>query len=1252
MSLINPSTSSSSRPLPPHPELWWWIGRIVVVILCLVWMIGIIWADPLQVWAAEQQRTETNPLRLVVADLVQRITVPGGGMLAWVPLLALVALLGELVLALLTMSRMATMTTTGVCQTYRIRPLSPLIRTKTPEYDPAELWTALLTALATVGSDRVACTISRVPNLPATVGVQIRGRLDAQRPPRPPHPSSRRRPAGRRVGVPPQGRQWLDVRRWRERWRRLNFRQWFAVQRWRERWQDFRRRWQRTPSASPRRPRVAVVQELPSLPLDQRRAQRGPLNPAAAPAVGGDEPTSVATARRALEGVLRAVDDTIALEPWHDPFDAVQPGMVLVSQEVRLALAPHWSLRVPDTDEGGVLRALIRSLAVPAGVVVQEVQIIPNPVNERMTHRWYARGRYWYTRMRSREGMALNPTAEIKHLTRKLGEAHAAVTIRLVAVAASSDPAHLAAARSSLDVMRSALAGLEAVQQLPYAAVRQYLTPIQRPWDCALRRTAPHFPPAFRWLRAGARLVSFVTILLVVGLALSYGHLWQTWGAMPPIAQQGMLGLGLTTIVLAGVTSTWHYALVQPWMILRRVARRRAHYDPFLLPVLLWRQPPILGSAEVGQLWRPPDPRSGAEVAWTPNRILAAPASAFVPNDLHLPDATGRMRPQWLTLGHAFDSAGALRPVGVPLKALHQMMHITAGMGAGKSQAAAAMAAQLIPWGFIILDGKGDDEGGSLASVVARLIPPEEEHRLFILNVLETAFPISLNPLYAYTVAMEYAPSKPASDLAFNAALGLVMGLFERLDPGRWHESPGMQQYALMGAHLVLRTGTSQPGDVPTMAKIARVLEDDTYRSACVVRYPFKRDIVYRFWTERVEGLAESQKSSLQALLRRLDLFMANPITRPMLTVEIPSVDLLKAMETGQIIIIPMPHRTLGGLAPLVGMLILQSIVAAAYARPGDALSRETAPVFIDEVQVFIADGKSPDLEQAFTQLRGFAVPMVILHQSLDQLGDLEPTVLTNAANRLILRTSEPDASTYAKLYSHYGLTPEDIKGMEALHHQYAVTLGPNREQLVFSLRPNAWPTPPPMHDMPIHLGPRAWQQVVAPTNPAWSPEEVQDRHALDRALIRIIYEPSSPTQYDHVAGQLALLPESSWHALLAQWSVLRTTHTHYILTHPGVIPHQPTRQAWVSKLTASRGAILEEVITMRQDLKMVQQGAQPAPAALPPLKAPSPDQPASIPPRIDMPDAEIVAALRQRPPRPDEMPEIAAAFEEDGEDR
>ncbi len=76
-----------------------------------------------------------------------------------------------------------------------------------------------------------------------------------------------------------------------------------------------------------------------------------------------------------------------------------------------------------------------------------------------------------------------------------------------------------------------------------------------------------------------------------------------------------------------------------------------------------------------------------------------------------------------IMVGRARGADGTISPVGPTLRDLRPPMHITAGMGAGKSRALANICQQAIPHGYILLDGKGDDQGGSLAATVRLSIP-------------------------------------------------------------------------------------------------------------------------------------------------------------------------------------------------------------------------------------------------------------------------------------------------------------------------------------------------------------------------------------------------------------------------------------------------------------------------------------------------------------------------------------------------
>jgi hypothetical protein len=98
-------------------------------------------------------------------------------------------------------------------------------------------------------------------------------------------------------------------------------------------------------------------------------------------------------------------------------------------------------------------------------------------------------------------------------------------------------------------------------------------------------------------------------------------------------------------------------------------------------------------------------------------------------------------------------------------------------MGAGKSRALANICQQCVPYGYLLLDGKGDDQGGSLATTVRGTIPLADEPRLVIFDVLATDWPIGLNPLAGIDL------TRPG---AKDQALGQIMAIFARLDPSTW----------------------------------------------------------------------------------------------------------------------------------------------------------------------------------------------------------------------------------------------------------------------------------------------------------------------------------------------------------------------------------------------------------------------------------------------------------------------------------
>ncbi|NTU78497.1 MAG: hypothetical protein HGA45_03700, partial [Chloroflexales bacterium] len=713
-------------------------------------------------------------------------------------------------------------------------------------------------------------------------------------------------------------------------------------------------------------PGLATGRWIRPAPLpDVAAAPTSELGQAVAAAIQGQEP-----------------DCVVRLEA--DPLrTALLPGRALVWQELRLARPAHLPLQAAER-AGATAASVAAAMRLPLGVVAAELQLVAVHRAEAQDVPWRQRGRRRAHRLRRRSDLAVGD--ELRAIEEKVGGERLDMSIRLVAVARGTDD--VPAATAAIAAMRRAL---EQTQSRSGRGVQRLIPAGLRPTRLMViagPSTTSHWRSGLPWL----------------GLAGLAGLVVAAIGA-PSLA-----ALGLTALTLA-LRLGWIRAKLRE---VARVIRRgpRPIREPWLLPAPLWPAPALLALREAAALWALPDAGLLGLFDTQPNRLLPVPADMFVPEG-----AT-----DWITLGHAQRGDGVLAPVGIPLRSLRQMLHVTSAMGGGKSQFDAALIWQLIPWGCLVLDGKGDDRASSLVAVVRQFIPLESEPRLAIVDALDADWPIGLNPLAGIDMR------DPA---AATQALGTVLSILARLDPG-WSESVGMQQYAQMATMLILEGERA-----PTLANLKQALQDEAYRQRLLARCTNIE--VVNFWTVTFPKTSSQQKNSLDALLRRLDNAFVSELTRYMLAIPEPSIDLDLILEEGYILLFPLAHNALGELAEFVAMLMFWSIVRAAYRRPGSDRSRSTVAMFMDEFQVFVGRGNPADLKAATSQLRSLGVGIIPSHQSLKQLLELLEELLQNASNRIILRTGEPDSATYARMYAAFGITSVDIAAQPPAEHQYLV---------------------------------------------------------------------------------------------------------------------------------------------------------------------------------------------------------------------
>lgn len=627
--------------------------------------------------------------------------------------------------------------------------------------------------------------------------------------------------------------------------------------------------------------------------------------------------------------------------------------------------------------------------------------------------------------------------------------------------------------------------------------------------------------PAATWRRDPPRIMDGALLLAATGALIAGAcaaimreplaacAAWSSWGALT----------GMLAALIAGER--------HPAVTWRNMEQRRMTHAPF-----------PMSAAEIGQLWTDP-PEDAHHVERTPNLRLPAPHIAF--------EHDGRS--DWIALATARRTNGEWAPVGVTLRDLRQILHVTAGMGAGKSRLLANIVKQIVDrgYGVCVIDGKGDDKG-ALAWLTLDLVPLERERDIVWIDPLEQRWPVALNPLQTSSDSQEIASQ--------------LLAMMSRLDASGWSKAHGMEQLAM---HAGILVAESEPR--PTLAHVKRALLDESYRTSLLgrVRNPETR----AFWRDVYPGGEKAMRTSRDALVRRIDKVLAPDVVRWLFTSPAPSVRFGELMESRAIVVAPMPVEQLGGIAYAVAVLLVRDLVSAAFRRAGSDMERENWPLIVDEVQVLLDQtGANDDFRTMLTRMRSLGIPALYAHQSLSQLGTALDVMLVNAANRAILRTPPPDAEVYARRYAHYGVAAADIASQPANEHQYLDLVCSGSPTGIFSARPLPWPA----STLPVFepwTG-EAWSDVRAPAPASLTMQR------LDAMVERLMdLQQSMPLDVvQHCEHWARTLGEQEWNDIQARWFEHRMAQRDFLLRAPQAIPDHRQRRIIVSSLRYGRPAV------------------------------------------------------------------------------
>jgi hypothetical protein len=384
------------------------------------------------------------------------------------------------------------------------------------------------------------------------------------------------------------------------------------------------------------------------------------------------------------------------------------------------------------------------------------------------------------------------------------------------------------------------------------------------------------------------------------------------------------------------------------------------------------RSTPIrVGPGELAELW-------GLSGAASEERAVDVVRSRRLPPPLIAPAAG--LRPIGLDGG---------RPVLVPESLFDRHVVLLGRTGSGKSTELVALAADDLRAGrgFTFIDPHGD--------AVARLldsVPPDQAHRVHLLELAEKDHPRGFNPIELDGADPEIVAAQfvdTMSDLYF----------------GHLASPPYRQlQYLRSGLLTML---TKPAGDEPWTLQSLNLLFTDPHFRAEVLSGPID-PTVKAFWDHQwPKGKRGVSDPSADALISKLGAFLSYPSIRAIVSAPHSTIRPRKIMDAGDVLLVDL-SRAGGDNAWLFGGLVIARYYVDALGRQGlRPDQRVPHTLYVDEVQNFDTSA----LREIPAAGRKFALRLVMATQYLDALGrELQRSIRANVATVMLLQPSADDA--------------------------------------------------------------------------------------------------------------------------------------------------------------------------------------------------------------------------------------------------
>jgi hypothetical protein len=336
-------------------------------------------------------------------------------------------------------------------------------------------------------------------------------------------------------------------------------------------------------------------------------------------------------------------------------------------------------------------------------------------------------------------------------------------------------------------------------------------------------------------------------------------------------------------------------------------------------------------------------------------------------------------------------SSGDAMHIG--LEALSQHVHVLGPTGRGKTTLLCNLylEAARLGLGALYAEPKGD-----AIEAIRQRIPEHRVDDVVLLDFADEQHPPALNLLAC-------VPGE--EDIHAEALVGIFARLFGRYWGPRSED-------ILRSAFATLLT-SRQPGrPTPTLADVLNLLTDPAEKARHPVSDPVALGQFWRQWHALSVGQREQ---ALAPVANKLRAFLGRRALRNILCQE-QAPDFEQIIRERRLVLVSLPHRTLGDAADLIGSVLIYRLWQAAQ-RLGPDEARPPFLCLVDEAHRFC---RLPGgLAQALAEARGYRLGFLLAHQHLAQLGDSDLTEAVHAHTQTKLCFSLPPLDAH-RMQGHF----------------------------------------------------------------------------------------------------------------------------------------------------------------------------------------------------------------------------------------